>query len=61
MKFITIEGFEGKIFSPDALPAHRKKHRCRDCFSCNFCDDRRCAKCLGSRSRDEGEDAGPRS
>lgn len=46
MKFVKIEGFKGKVFEPVRQGKNIKKHNCRDCFSCNFCDDERCKKCL---------------
>lgn len=49
MAFIKIEGFTGNIYVPEKNPG-RKKHQCRDCYSCQFCDDERCRLCLDKTS-----------
>jgi len=46
MPFVEIPGFPGKIFVPEEVPGEKKKHPCADCYSCGFCDDDRCRKCL---------------
>jgi len=45
MAFVTIPGITGKIFVPEESPERLKKHPCRDCFSCQMCDDARCELC----------------
>lgn len=59
MPFIKIEGFTGNIFVPERNPG-KKKHPCRDCYSCQFCSDERCELCLGKKSREKNNDATPR-
>jgi hypothetical protein len=56
MPFIRIEGFAGRIFVPETVPA-RQKHKCTDCFSCQFCSDDRCTLCL--RKNYCNKNAGP--
>jgi hypothetical protein len=50
MAFIKIEGFAGNIYIPETNQG-RKKHPCRDCYSCGFCSDERCELCLKKSSR----------
>jgi len=45
MPFIKIEGFTGNIYVPE-VNQMKKKHPCKDCFSCQFCSDERCGLCL---------------
>jgi len=61
MPFIQIPGFPGKIYVPDEVPAEQKKHPCRDCYSCQFCDDDRCRKCLRKNPHLIKKDPGPPS
>ena len=49
MAFIRIEGFAGNIYLPETNQG-RKKHPCKDCYSCQFCSDERCELCLGNKS-----------
>jgi hypothetical protein len=48
MPFIKIEGFTGNIYVPE-INNGKKKHHCKDCFSCQFCSDERCELCLGKK------------
>ena len=50
MPFIKIEGFTGNIYVPEKN-FMKKKHPCKDCYSCQFCSDERCELCLGKSSR----------
>jgi hypothetical protein len=59
MSFKKIEGFKPKIFVPEEQPRNQKKHNCKDCFSCQWCSDDRCERCLGRKNKDlkqAGED-----
>ncbi len=49
MPFIKIEGFTGNIYVPETNHM-KKKHPCKDCFSCQFCSDERCELCLKKKS-----------
>jgi hypothetical protein len=49
MKYKKIEGFKPKIFVPEESANHNKKYNCKDCFSCQWCSDDRCRRCLGSK------------
>lgn len=49
MPFIKIEGFTGNIYVPE-INQGKKKHQCKDCFSCQFCSDERCELCLKKRT-----------
>ena len=49
MPFIHIEGEEGLFYVPEN--DGKKKHTCKDCFSCQWCDDDRCAKCLKRKNQ----------
>ncbi len=46
MAFERIDGFKGKLFIPDVQKNSEKKHPCKDCFSCQHCEDERCELCL---------------
>lgn len=48
MPFIEINGLPGKVYVPEALPTHCKKHKCADCFSCQMCSDTRCRVCTNN-------------
>lgn len=58
MPFIKIEGFTGNIYVPEINPG-KKKHPCRDCYSCQFCSDERCKLCLGKKSGNKKSDDSP--
>lgn len=43
------------VFEPGrARQTSVKKHRCADCYCCQFCSDNRCNACLGEKNRREG-------
>ncbi|MBA4367966.1 MAG: hypothetical protein C0403_10055 [Desulfobacterium sp.] len=46
MPFVEIPGLKGKVYVPAEAPEEIRKHRCRDCFSCQWCSDDRCCVCL---------------
>jgi hypothetical protein len=57
MPFITLPGFEGKLYVPEHDPSVRRKHNCENCFSCQMCSDDRCTLCLKAENcsvKDEG-------
>ncbi|HRZ27496.1 MAG TPA: hypothetical protein P5295_11865 [Spirochaetota bacterium] len=45
MAFHEIPGRTGRFFIPEDTGG-KKKHPCKDCFNCQFCDDDRCRYCL---------------
>jgi hypothetical protein len=45
MAFVKISGLKGKIYVPEERPGCKKKHDCKDCFSCQMCSDDRCNLC----------------
>ncbi len=45
MPFIKMPGVTGKVYVPEDQPCDRKKHNCKDCFSCLMCSDDRCGLC----------------
>jgi len=49
MSFVAVPGLKGKVYVPDEPRPGLKKHRCRDCFSCQQCSDDRCRVCRGVR------------
>jgi hypothetical protein len=57
MPFVRIEGEEGLFYVPedDGL---KKKHPCKDCFCCQWCDDERCAQCLKRKCCDRHNESG---
>lgn len=46
MPWITLPGVEGLVYEPDASPRSRKRHNCKDCYSCQMCSETRCKVCL---------------
>jgi hypothetical protein len=50
MKYVTVAGCEGKIYTPCRKNC-RKKHDCEDCYDCHLCSDERCEKCLGEQKK----------
>jgi hypothetical protein len=46
MPFVEMPGVTGLVWQPEKQPSEEKKHPCADCFSCQWCDDERCALCL---------------
>ncbi len=50
MPFVNISGLRGKVYVPQAPEGRTKKNPCKDCFSCQNCNDDRCRVCLSQRS-----------
>jgi hypothetical protein len=45
MAWVNVPGLPGRVYLPqDADPEH-KKHPCKTCFSCQWCDENRCQVC----------------
>jgi hypothetical protein len=53
MPFIHVPGLPGKVYTPEAPAAPRKKHPCADCFSCQDCADSRCRVCRCTAGRQQ--------
>ena len=45
MPFVIMPGITGKIYVPEDNTVCEKKHKCKDCFSCQMCGDERCQLC----------------
>jgi len=45
MPFVTVPGLKGKVYVPEQQSTALKKHRCKDCYSCQMCSDDRCNVC----------------
>jgi len=45
MAWITVAGLVGKVYRPDRSGCPPLKHACRNCFSCQGCDENRCRVC----------------
>ncbi len=54
MAFEKIPGVPGRCYRPEGCG--RRKHPCRDCFSCGFCSHERCVLCRRESSRGVPED-----
>jgi len=46
MSFRKLPDNRGLIYVPECGNC-KKKHPCKDCFSCQWCSDDRCNRCLG--------------
>jgi len=46
MAFVSVSGLKGKIYVPEKQQESLKKHRCKECYFCQFCSDDRCRVCL---------------
>ena len=53
MPYIKIPGFKGKLYIPEENKS-RKKHDCKDCYSCQMCSDSKCSLCLKNKTRCNG-------
>jgi hypothetical protein len=47
MAWVNVPGLAGKVYVPDDAGQVQKKHPCRACFSCQWCDENRCQVCRG--------------
>jgi hypothetical protein len=54
MAWIDAPGLAGKVYVPGNAGQTLKKHPCKACFSCQWCDENRCRVCRGERA-DAGE------
>lgn len=45
MPWTSTAGLAGKVYLPDDVGQAPKKHACKDCFSCQWCDEIRCQVC----------------
>ncbi|MBW2468604.1 MAG: hypothetical protein JRE88_15780 [Deltaproteobacteria bacterium] len=45
MPFKTVRGLKGKLYVPDPAEGVRRKHPCKDCYTCQLCSDDRCRVC----------------
>jgi hypothetical protein len=50
MAWIHVPGLAGKVYVPDDGGQLRKKHPCKACFSCQWCDENRCQVCRSDRA-----------
>jgi hypothetical protein len=57
MPYIKIPGFKGKLYIPEENKC-RKKHDCKDCYSCQMCSDSKCSLCLKNKARGKGNIGG---
>lgn len=49
MAWMNVPGLVGKVYVPDHAGQILKKHPCKACFSCQWCDENRCRVCRGDR------------
>jgi hypothetical protein len=56
MAWITVPGLAGKVYVPDSAGQAQKKHACKTCFSCQWCDETRCQVCRDERAAPDGND-----
>lgn len=47
MAWVSVPGLAGKVYVPENAGQVQKKHPCKECFSCQWCDDNRCRVCRG--------------
>ncbi|BBO82009.1 hypothetical protein [Desulfosarcina ovata] len=52
MAWTTLPGITGKVYVPDETGPTPKKHPCRTCFSCQWCDETRCRVCRSGSETD---------
>jgi hypothetical protein len=45
MAWIAVPGLSGKVYVPDDTGQVKKKHPCKACFACQWCDENRCQVC----------------
>ncbi len=51
MAYRKIRGIPGLVYEPEPDQAG-SKHKCRDCYCCQWCSDSRCGPCLkGKKNR----------
>jgi len=54
MAWVNVPGLAGKVYVPEDAGQVQKKHPCKECFSCQWCDDNRCQVCRNG-SAEAGE------
>ena len=54
MAWINVPGLPGKVYVPDCSGQPHKKHPCKTCFSCQWCDETRCQLCRDKSAVTEG-------
>ncbi len=47
MAWVNVPGLAGKVYVPENAGQVQKKHPCKACFSCQWCDETRCQVCRG--------------
>ena len=50
MAWIDAPGLAGKVYIPGNAGQIQKKHPCRACFCCQWCDENRCRVCRGDQA-----------
>ncbi len=45
MAWVNVRGLAGKVYVPQDAGQVQKKHPCKACFSCQWCDENRCQVC----------------
>ena len=51
MPFVRVPGLPGKVFVPEECSRGEKKHDCKDCYQCQWCNDDKCRACLREKGR----------
>ncbi len=54
MAWINVPGLAGKVYLPDDAGQLQKKHPCKACFSCQWCDENRCQVCRNDHEKADG-------
>jgi hypothetical protein len=54
MAWINVPGLAGKVYLPEDTGHVQKKHPCKACFACQWCDENRCQVCRNG-SAESGE------
>jgi hypothetical protein len=47
MAWVNVPGLAGKVYVPEEAGQVQKKHPCKSCFACQWCDENRCQVCRG--------------
>lgn len=45
MAWINVPGVTGKVYVPEDPGETHKKHSCKTCYACQWCDETRCRVC----------------
>jgi hypothetical protein len=54
MAWVHVPGLAGNVYVPDDTGQVQKKHPCKGCFSCQWCDENRCRVCRCDRTEMDG-------